>query len=115
VHLPANDPHYHMKIRYLGGRDHSARREFQIPAGYTQKKVKELFSFMRFVHARDSEILSVSSGEDLKLAEIEPLSVQNELKVLADLKKACEVSLAAFPETLEVRHVMSTPYPHYIQ
>jgi len=100
VHLPATDPHFHMKMKILGGRENGARREFQIPAGYMQKKVKELFSFMRFIHARDSEMLSINHGEH-KLEEIDALSIANELKVLADLKKAAEVSMRAFPETLE--------------
>jgi len=99
--LPATDPHYRMKIGLLGARDHSARREFQIPAGYSQKKVKELFSFMRFVHARDSELMLLSSADSFKLEEIEQISAVNEAKVLQDLKLACEVSLAAFPDTME--------------
>jgi hypothetical protein len=101
VCIPPNDPHYHMKLRYLGGREHSSRREFQVPASYREKKTKELFSFLRFVHAQDSELMVLSSTDGFKLDEIEPISVRNEIKVLEDLKRAAAERLTHFPDTLE--------------
>jgi len=59
VALPKDDPHYSLKIRYLGGREASANREFQIPSNYKEKKTRELFSFLRFVHAREEEVLAL--------------------------------------------------------
>jgi len=104
VQLPPNDPHYHLKVRMLGGREISARREYQIPAWYREKKTRELFGFMRFVHARDSELLpftSASNGSELKLDEVEPISIRNEIKVLEDIREACKESYAKFPEPIE--------------
>jgi len=103
VGLPPNDPHYQMKLRMLGGREHSARREFQIPASYSHKKVKELFSFMRFVNAVDAELIQVSAGENFKLEEIGPINIRNEKKALQDIHKAASEMYNAFPagETLE--------------
>jgi len=100
VGIPPSDPHYHTKLRMLGGREHNAKREFQIPATYGHKKVKELFTFMRCVHAKDSELMMLASN-GYKLEEINPVSVENEIKVLEDIKRAALESLSKFPETLE--------------
>jgi len=101
LQLPKNDPHFAMKLRMLGGRDTSAKREFQIPANYKEKKTKELFSFMRFVHAKDSELLLLSSSDGFKLDEIEPISIQNEIKALTDISDACKVVVNAFDTSLD--------------
>jgi len=99
--IPPQDPHFHMKLRYLGNRENSSRREFQVPASYKEKKTKELFSFLRFVFAQDSELMVMSSTDGFKLDEIEPISVRNEIKVLEDLKRAATERLAMFPDSLE--------------
>lgn len=104
VLMPSTDPHYALKIRMLGGRDISARREFQVPAFYKEKKVRELFGFMRFINARDSELLpftSASTADALKLEEVEPVSIRNEIRALEDIRAACQESYAKFPETFE--------------
>ena len=67
VELPANDAHKDMKQRFLGGAKYS-RREFQIPGrSYREKKTKELFSFMRLIKAKDSELMLLSSGDGFKV------------------------------------------------
>ncbi len=43
----------------MGGRESNANREFQIPAHYREKKTKEMFSFLRFVHAKGPELLAL--------------------------------------------------------
>jgi histone-lysine N-methyltransferase SETD3 len=101
VQLPRNDPHFAMKLRFLGGREIAAKREFQIPADYKEKKCKELFSFLRFVHAKDSELLLLSSADGFKLDDIEPISVRNEIKTLEDIRAAAELTLRGFPDSLE--------------
>jgi len=90
-----------MKVRFLGGRDIAARREFQIPADYKEKKCKELFSFMRFIHAQDSELMLLSSADGFKLDDIEPISVRNEIKALEDIRAAAKLTLSGFPQSLE--------------
>jgi len=101
LQLPKADAHFAMKLRMLGGRETSAKREFQIPANYKEKKTKELFSFMRFVHAKDSELLLLSSSDGFKLDEIEPISIANEIKALTDISDACKVVVKGFDTTLE--------------
>jgi len=113
VALPKNDPHFAMKIQMLGGREASGNREFQVPANYREKKTKELFSFLRFVHARDEELMTLPpDGLKAKKAEddyedreaideIEPMSIRNEIGVLKQLKFACEAVMAGFETTLE--------------
>jgi len=100
VCIPPSDPHYQMKVRYLGGRENCARREFQVPASYKEKKTRELFAFMRLIFAQDAEMMALSSTE-AKLDDIEPISVRNEIKVLEELKRVCIVRLDTFPDSLE--------------
>jgi len=115
LQLPKNDPHFQMKLRMLGGRETSAKREFQIPANYKEKKTKELFSFMRFVHAKDSELLLLSSSDGFKLDEIEPISIPNEIKALTDISDACKVVVKSFDTTLEhdIKLLASNELPLY--
>jgi histone-lysine N-methyltransferase SETD3 len=101
VELPVDDAAYQMKLRFLGGRSFQARREFQIPGNYKEKKCKELFSFMRLIHAQDSELMLLSSSDGLKLDDIEPISIRNEIAALTNLKKVAEETLAFYPESLE--------------
>eukprot|EP00455_Lapot_gusevi_P048107 TRINITY_DN65_c0_g1_i4.p1 TRINITY_DN65_c0_g1~~TRINITY_DN65_c0_g1_i4.p1 ORF type:complete len:184 (-),score=92.33 TRINITY_DN65_c0_g1_i4:470-1021(-) len=100
VEIPMDDPHFLMKIRFLGGKPHNAFREFQIPIDYKEKKVKEAFSFLRFAHARDSEIMLLSAAETFKVDEIEPIAVRNEIEVLKTLARVARRELAQFPQTL---------------
>lgn len=99
VTLPPSDAHYNMKIRFLGGRESYARREFQVPGNYREKKCKELFSFLRFLHAKDSELMLLSSTDGFKLDAIGPVSARNEIAALAHLKRAASEALARFPQT----------------
>lgn len=101
VELPHTDPAYQMKIRFLGGKAHHARREYQIPANYKEKKCKEFFSFMRFLHAQDSELMLLSSSDGLKLDDIEPMSIRNEVAALNTIKKVASETLSGYPNSLE--------------
>jgi len=101
VEVPRKDKHYRTKIRLLGGGDEYARREFQIPASYREKKGKAFFSFLRFIHAQDSELLMFSSGDEFKLEDIEPISIRNEISCLITIARVCKKHLAAFPDTFE--------------
>lgn len=73
--LPPSDPQYSMKLRIMGGRDLLAKREFQVPATYKEtsdreKKTKEMFSYLRFAHAVDSELMVMSASEEFKIDEV---------------------------------------------
>ncbi len=100
VTLPRTDPHYDMKIRFLGGRPENCNREYQVPATYKEKKTKDLFSFLRFVHARDDEMVMLPS-DPAKIDEIDAISVRNEIAVLRHIKQAAEAVLSGFDTTLE--------------
>lgn len=99
VGLPKMDPHYAMKINILRG-ERNAQREFQVPATYREKKTKEFFSFMRFLHARDNE-MAVIPSEESKIDSIEPISTRNEIAVLKHIALVARAVLKGFETTLE--------------
>jgi histone-lysine N-methyltransferase SETD3 len=101
IELPLDDPLYQMKLRFLGGRPFQARREYQIPANYKEKKCKEFFSFMRLLHAQDSELMLLSSTDGMKLDDIEPISIRNEIAALTHIKKLASDTLAQYPNSIE--------------
>jgi histone-lysine N-methyltransferase SETD3 len=104
VELPTSDPKFATKIGMISHRDMTLQREYQIPACYREKKCKELFSFMRFVHANDQELLMLGAekpGEPFKADNIEPITRRNEIAVLLSIKKACLMSLSGYPDSLE--------------
>merc|ERR1719491_1439862 len=90
-----------MKLSFLGRHDMNARREFQIPGNYREKKGKEFFSFLRFVHAQDSELMMISSADGVKIDELEPISIRNEIACLITISRVCRKHLAGFPDTME--------------
>jgi len=98
--IPKSDPHYNTKIGFLGGYERSANREYQVPANYTEKKTKEMFSFLRFVHAADQE-LALLPSDGAKMDEIEPISVRNELAVLQHIKKSAQIVMQGFDTSME--------------
>lgn len=99
--LSPDDPAYHMKIRFVGGREQLGRREFQIPANYKEKKCKELFGFVRLLVAQDSELMLLASADSAKVDEFEPLSVRNEVAALAHLKQIATEALSKYSTTFE--------------
>jgi hypothetical protein len=103
--LPPSDPMAAMKLRLLSSaKVHLTAgqpRRFQIPTDYSEDVTRECFSFLRFVHAKDSELLLLSSNEKFDVRKIEPLSLRNEREVLADLSLAAQTSLSQFDSTLE--------------
>lgn len=101
VELPKTDKHFNTKLGFLGGHAFNAKREFQIPGFYREKKCKEFFSFLRFIHAKDTEMMMISSGDGFKLDEIAPISIRNEIACLITASRVCKHHLAAFEHSLE--------------
>ena len=103
--LPPSDPMVQMKLRLLAsGKVHVTAgqpRRFQLPVEYTADSTRECFSFLRFVHAKDSELLLLTSNEKFDVKKIDPLSLRNEREVLADLALAAETSMSQFECSLE--------------
>eukprot|EP01083_Nonionella_stella_P141743 437319_1 len=115
VRVPVSDPHYAMKARFLGGDADDGEfleRELQVPMSYKEKKTKELFTFLRFAHARNEEMLLfntiASDGDDWKgsgspmlIEDRHALSIENERKVLQSVRDAARESLAQFDTSYE--------------
>jgi histone-lysine N-methyltransferase SETD3 len=106
LQLPADDPHYRMKLRFLGGHPNNTRRRFQIPTQYKEKiteneETKESFSFCRFCHAQDSEIMLLSSADDFKIDDIEPISIRNEIAVIQSFAASAARQLLNFDSNTE--------------
>jgi len=108
VQLPQDDPHYRMKLQFLGGHVNHTKRRFQIPIQYKEKETKEAFSFCRFCHSKDSEMMLLSSADDFKIDDIEPLSIQNEIAVLQTLAKSAAKQLSNFDSTVDDDNRMLT-------
>jgi len=101
LQIPPNDPQFQMKLRFLGGHPSSTRRRFQIPVQYKEKETKECFSFARFAFAKDSEMMLLGDGENFKIDDIEPISIQNEIKVLQAIASSSEAMLKNYDTTFE--------------
>jgi len=101
VSIPTTDPHYALKIRFLGGYASSARRRFQIPIQYSEKETRECFSFVRFAYANEPEILGLGKEEDFKADEIEPISIRNEILTLRAISAAAITEMKGFDTTIE--------------
>ena len=118
--LSTKDPNYEIKARQLGitadeisgygqfgfdnpdGNDEgAAKRDYQIPIQYREKKVKEAFSFLRVIKAKGNEFLIISSADGLRLDDIPPISIRNEIDVLNTLSLSAKESLNKFETTLE--------------
>lgn len=105
--LPPNDPQLMMKQRIAHGRNLLLPKEFQVPATYREtsdreKKTKEMFSYLRFIHAVDNELMVLSGGDEFKLEDIEPISCRLEIAVLKHVERSAQEALDQFPNTLEV-------------
>ncbi len=124
-----NDPLLSMKMRMAAASNGSSLhkhltsvQEFQIPATYREtsdreKKTKEMFSFVRFHHAVDSEMLVLGNSnlshqqrsnpnhnnneEGFKLDDIDPLSIRNEIATLKTISAVAQAALNEFDESLQ--------------
>ena len=77
-------------------------QRFQIPIDSKDKATKEAFSFLRFVHAKDSELLLLSAdAKEVNIKSVAPISMRNELSVVKHLARECEACLAEFDTTIE--------------
>lgn len=107
--LPEDDPHYQMKLKYLHGR---RVREYQVPGHYSEDSTgqsevnhpRNMFSFFRFLHAQDKELMVLSTNDGYKLKDIDPISIRNEIAVLRHIQKSARESLARFPDPLSLDH-----------
>mmetsp|Transcript_3916 Transcript_3916/g.7502 ORF Transcript_3916/g.7502 Transcript_3916/m.7502 type:complete len:601 (+) Transcript_3916:115-1917(+) len=109
--LPRDDPHFMMKFKYLHS---SATREFQVPPTYSEDvsvlsenmKPRNMFSFFRFLHARDKELMLLSSADGYQIKDIGPISIRNETAVLKHVQEVARQTLKKFPDDLATDHKM---------
>lgn len=108
--LPRNDPHYRIKLEALRGRP---GREFQCPPHYSEDSTgqsennhpRNMFSFFRFLHARDKELMLLSTDDgSYKMKDVDPISVRNEIAVLKHIQASAKRTLAKFPDPLRLDH-----------
>eukprot|EP00742_Colponemidia_sp_Colp-10_P009493 GILJ01010354.1.p1 GENE.GILJ01010354.1~~GILJ01010354.1.p1 ORF type:complete len:607 (-),score=103.19 GILJ01010354.1:130-1950(-) len=121
IHLDLNpeDPNIRLKRVLLA--DLPTQRQFNIPKDLSEKSVQELFAYLRFVTMVDPDIKQIPillqtcseeltlenrEGEPvtkrvLRVGQIPPLSIRNEMMVLEFLKQKCIELLARYPHTLE--------------
>jgi len=107
--LPEDDPHFSMKLKYMHGR---RTREFQVPAHYSEDSTgqsdnnhpRNMFSFFRFLHARDKELMVLSTNDGYKLKDVEPISIRNEIAILKHIQRNARASLKKFPDPLSLDH-----------
>ena len=81
-------------------------RAVRISTYYDNDSTQEAFSFLRFVHARSHEMSylpAYASHRDFDWTRrrIEPISIDNELRVLGNLSALCKEQLGRYPTTLE--------------
>lgn len=115
--LHPNYKQYDLKVRMLGGDANkntvSVARSFQIPKMYSEKKVKECFSFLRFMHAAGPEIMLLSSSDQFRIDDIEPLSKQNEKFALMSLLGSAKKALSLFDTALDYDNKLLADLENY--
>lgn len=99
--FPANCTSQLMKLRILKEAGLGPKKDFQVAASTRHKKSREMFSYLRIANAKGNELMVLPQGNDLKLDELGPLSVESELTTLAAVKAAAEACLEGFDTTLE--------------
>lgn len=107
--LYPDHPGLAVKARLATRSNLTALKEFQVPSTYREnsdreRKTKDMFGWLRFVNATDTELLSIqhnARGDGIKPEEVEPLTPRLEIEVLKQVQKAARQALAAFETSLE--------------
>jgi len=122
--ITEKEPSWELKMKYINVFDPKdgtyrqasglIQRDFLLPRFYKEKKTKEVFSFLRFANATDSEMMLLSGESNFRvpkplkkkrtkctLDNIRPLSCSNERKCLLSIANAAKKSLARFETSLE--------------
>ena len=81
-------------------------RSVRVSTYYENETTQEAFSFLRFAHARNHEMAflpAYASQRDFDWTRrrIEPISIDNEVRVLDHLSTLCTEQLGRYPTTLE--------------
>jgi len=111
--LDHTDAAFSVKLRLLGNSMQATRQRFQIPADSENKKTKKMFSFLRFMFAKDKELIDLQQVNDIEDLKIDPRSVRNELEVLIELRRGAAESLAKFKTTIDEDEKLKKEKPMY--
>eukprot|EP01017_Pseudomicrothorax_dubius_P027102 TRINITY_DN3084_c0_g1_i10.p2 TRINITY_DN3084_c0_g1~~TRINITY_DN3084_c0_g1_i10.p2 ORF type:complete len:598 (-),score=164.66 TRINITY_DN3084_c0_g1_i10:1899-3692(-) len=111
VHWNNDDPLRQTKEQLNG--EPFAVKTFRIQTSFEETVVQEFFGLIRFVELTDKTKLmqlyqlyethgrGENDREGFKAAKTPPLSVENEKKMLATVRRICDGQLARYPTTLE--------------
>jgi histone-lysine N-methyltransferase SETD3 len=113
--IAPSDPFFDLRLRLLGGSsggsnqnggnsNHAlSQREFSLVGTYSSKDahVREAFSFLRFAFARAAEVSVLAAAKDFRIADVAPISVVNELRVLEQVRACAAQSLDEFDASVE--------------
>lgn len=112
--IAPSDPFFDLRIRLLGGSSNPSgsssqsnhalsQREFSLVGAYSSKDahVREAFSFLRFAFARAAEVSVLAAAKDFRIADVAPISVANELRVLEQVRACAAQSLDEFDASVE--------------
>jgi len=94
--IPKDDPAHAIKSKLLGGQ---RTRRFQVAFEHKERCTKKCVSFLRVAHASIEELLPITKIQDVTI--IDPISPQNEFRVMQAMSKASEETLKTFDTTLD--------------
>jgi hypothetical protein len=93
-------------------------RSVRLSTYHDNDNTQEAFSFLRFVHARSHEMTRLPAYVsqrhfDWTRRRIEPISADNEIRVLGNLSTLCREQLLRYPTTLadDIAEISSGKWP----
>lgn len=101
LELPKDDPLMDEKRRLLGISDASSQHCFSLPLKPDARRIIELFSELRILHAQAEELALLKAAPDPLTRAKEPLSPINEVQVLRALSGSCAARLALYETSVE--------------
>jgi len=94
--IPKDDQAYPIKVKLLGGQ---RTRRFQIAFEHKERCTKKCVSYLRIAHATIEELLPLTKLQDITI--IDPISYQNEARVMQVIAKAAQDQLKEFTSSLD--------------
>lgn len=95
--LDQSDPLFPLKQKYIGPESLA----FQIPADLQHEKTLELFSFARWLVAKNEDVKLFFKQKNFALDKIIPITLENEGNAISAIKEASKRCLDGFETSLE--------------
>ncbi|MBN1205321.1 MAG: SET domain-containing protein-lysine N-methyltransferase [Myxococcaceae bacterium] len=99
--LPAEDPFAAEKQQLLGFGNPLEMRTFKLMLKFDTEMLKDMFSFLRVVHAEGEEMALLKAAPDPRSRSRAILSTKNEQKLIPAFVAACEERLKAYETSVE--------------